>query len=333
LQKSAQDILILQSYCPKTTSPWLRAWFPFFNFHLPDLFVCGLHGGHIGKVHLSKSTFCTWKTIHFTNSLEQFFSQYPKPHSKVLRFQRKVASAASPAILGIDIACEDLVRFWILSTSLSNLPCRFRKSVFIRFSEFSIKNCSFSNSTQCFSSKYQKWGPPCDLNFSVSSCLWCTPFEPMACRPWASTLRNQCTEHSLWGASTKSGSKSEVVHVGFCCPPCSYFQCTANKWSVARFYRPVLFKNLVKCPWPQRQAHFPRNMPVAHAACVFSALILEFCTIWVCWLSLSLSKRDKCDMRDLRSSLNLKRDKRDTHRTKTQCRWNDSPDSLVYKIR
>ena len=116
-------------------APRENSWVPFSNFHLPDFVACGLRARHIWKVHFPKSASCPRKTQHFTISVEQFSTKPPLELSKVLRFQRKVPSAASPAAPGLGIASEDLTRRRPPSVWLPNSPSRPRKSIFFRFSK------------------------------------------------------------------------------------------------------------------------------------------------------------------------------------------------------
>ena len=129
-------------------APGENSWVAICNFRLLDFFACGLHAPHIGKVHPSKCTSCPRKTLLFPNSVEQFFTKPPLELSKVLRFQRKVPSAASPAVPGIGIACEDLTWRWLLNALLLNPPWRLRKSIFFRFSNFFNSGARFAAATK-----------------------------------------------------------------------------------------------------------------------------------------------------------------------------------------
>ncbi len=116
-------------------APRENSWVAICNFGLLDFFVCGLHARDFVKVHSSKCASCFRKTLLFIILAGQIFTKPPLELSKVLRFQRKVPSAASPAVLGLGIASEDLTRRRLPNVRLPNSPCRLRKSILFRFSK------------------------------------------------------------------------------------------------------------------------------------------------------------------------------------------------------
>ena len=116
-------------------APRENSWVAICKFRLLDFFVCGLHARDFVKVHSSKCASCPRKSLLFITLAEQIFTKPPLELSKVFRFQRKVPSAASPAVLGLGIASEDLTRRRPPSVWLPNPPCRLRKSIFFRFSK------------------------------------------------------------------------------------------------------------------------------------------------------------------------------------------------------